>query len=212
MARFSNFAMSGMRGKIGNVVFSNWKGIDTAKMHQGIVSNPKTDAQVSNRSRFKLMSIIASLILPALRLTAKEVAKQQSEYNWFVSNNIASINVDGTAFAPPAFSQVPVGKGSCPFPEVNFSGFSTTGLTFGYDPILPSDFAAKKYVIVVIGFNSNGVDACYSISPILDGVTIPVMNWNKVIDSGSWNFLAAGYCFGKNQSIAQTELVEGMPI
>lgn len=81
-------------GKLGTSVFTTVKGTQIVRQHQPIVTNPSTNLQVAQRSRFKLVSQIAAsmadvIAIPRMGLT--------SSRNLFIKKNMPAIhgNVEG---------------------------------------------------------------------------------------------------------------------
>lgn len=81
-------------GKLGTSVFSTVKGTQIVRQHQPVVTNPSTNLQVAQRSRFKLVSQIAAsmadvIAIPRMGLT--------SSRNLFIKKNMPAIhgNVEG---------------------------------------------------------------------------------------------------------------------
>lgn len=88
MARVSNPLIGRSKNKVGNVVFSTWKGINVLKEKPASVANPRTDGQVRQRSAFATLVAIARQILPALQVSFRQMAVQMSAYNAFVKANL----------------------------------------------------------------------------------------------------------------------------
>lgn len=81
-------------GKLGTSVFTTVKGTQIVRQHQPIVTNPSTNLQVAQRSRFKLVSQLAAsmadvIAIPSMGLT--------SSRNLFIKKNMPAIhgNVEG---------------------------------------------------------------------------------------------------------------------
>jgi hypothetical protein len=88
MAKMNQGILGGLSGKIGNVVGSSWKGISVLKTLPLSVANPKTAAQVSNRTEFSNVVVFAVLILTGIiKPLLDRIAVKQSGYNLFVSLN-----------------------------------------------------------------------------------------------------------------------------
>lgn len=81
-------------GKLGTSVFTTVKGVQIVRQHQPVISNPSTNLQVAQRSRFKLVSQLAAsmadvIAMPRMGLT--------SSRNLFIKKNMPAIhgNVEG---------------------------------------------------------------------------------------------------------------------
>ena len=91
MATMKQGILGGLSGRVGNIVFSSWKGIAVAKSRPLSVANPQTAAQTEQRDRMSgivrdARILLASLIQPFWN----PFAQGQSGYNAFVSENIAA--------------------------------------------------------------------------------------------------------------------------
>lgn len=85
-------------GKVGNFVFVVRKGVQIVREYNDKVENPKSAAQVDQRSKFKLMSQLAAVFAPVIAMP--KVALQSSR-NRFVKENIGSVTVSaGVADIP----------------------------------------------------------------------------------------------------------------
>lgn len=92
--------LGGVKGKVGSVVGSSWKGIATLRALPLSVANPRTAAQVGNRERFSLIVELATLLLSAIIKPLNDrFASGMSGYNLFVQRCKAAFLADGT-FVP----------------------------------------------------------------------------------------------------------------
>lgn len=88
MARVSNPLIGKSRNKIGGVVFSTWKGINTLREKPATVANPRTPAQQAQRSAFTQMVAMGRAILGAIQIAFRQRAVQMSEFNAFMRLNL----------------------------------------------------------------------------------------------------------------------------
>lgn len=86
MARI-NSALGRLRGKIGDIVFAQHKGVQVAKLYQPNVTNPRTGQQQANRSKFTALLAQGRLLRPVAVLGFKEYAGRVSWLNRFMSTN-----------------------------------------------------------------------------------------------------------------------------
>lgn len=75
-------------GKLGTSVFTTVKGVQIVRQHQPVITNPSTNLQVAQRSRFKLVSQLAAsmadvIAMPRMGLT--------SSRNLFIKKNMPAI-------------------------------------------------------------------------------------------------------------------------
>lgn len=76
-----------LSGRQGNTVFAVRNGENIARKYQPIVSNPKSETQVANRARLKLISQLSAVMAPFIAMP-REGSK--SPRNLFVKKNFGS--------------------------------------------------------------------------------------------------------------------------
>jgi hypothetical protein len=85
-----------VRNAIGDVVFSGWKGINTARRKPLSVSQPNTAAQISIKERFAAGVIIAKIILTSiLKPLMDRHAVRMSAFNWWLQQNFDNLDSSG---------------------------------------------------------------------------------------------------------------------
>ena len=123
MATIKRGILGGFTGKVGSVIGSSWKGIETMRSMPISVLNPRTTAQINNRNRFKSVAFIASQMLTQLIKPLNDrFAQGMSGYNVFCSRNRNVFNAAGVFQG--ALMKLSVGKLS---PAVIASVDSATG-------------------------------------------------------------------------------------
>jgi hypothetical protein len=98
MARMYQGILGGLSGKIGNVVGSSWKGIPVLKTKPLSVANPKTTAQVAQRTAMTACTYYASAFNSSIiKPLWDRFASKMSGYNAFVQANIGEFTDKTTA-------------------------------------------------------------------------------------------------------------------
>lgn len=88
MAILKQGILGGVKGKVGSVVGSSWKGIATLRSLPLSVTNPRTAAQVGNRARFTGVVGLATVLLSAIIKPLNDrFASAMSGYNLFVQRS-----------------------------------------------------------------------------------------------------------------------------
>lgn len=87
MAVTQNTLIGRTRGRIGNVVFSQWKNLNIAKQKAESVANPRTGQQIANRLRFTALIALGKLLRPVLQFGFKEYAGTYTWMNKFMGVN-----------------------------------------------------------------------------------------------------------------------------
>ena len=104
MARIKQGILGGFSGKIANVVGTSWKGIAVIKSQPLSVANPKTAAQVAQRTK---LSTCVAMLQPILSEVIKPLndrfAGQMSGYNYVLQKSINAFSSTGSLTAPEEF-------------------------------------------------------------------------------------------------------------
>ncbi len=81
MGKINQGILGGFRGKVGNVVGGNWKGIDYMRVKPANVANPKTEGQVDQRSKFSTVLHFLQPIKDFIKIGYKNYAIKMTEFN-----------------------------------------------------------------------------------------------------------------------------------
>ena len=130
--------LGGFSGKVGTVVGASWKGISYMRSLPQHVKNPRTEGQVSQRSKFALVLNFLKPVTGFLRTGWKLYAHRQSPFNAATSYTLANaitgtypdyaidpskVLVSRGSLAPAAVaSATPVGGGTITFDWEDNSG------------------------------------------------------------------------------------------
>lgn len=151
MATFKQGILGGFSGKVGGVIGSSWKGIDTMRSQPSSVTNPRTNAQVANRSRFKSVSQLAAAMLTTIVKPLNDrFAQKMSGFNDFCQRNAGAFDSLGTFI--PGNLVLSKGKLSAPADlEQQVSPFTNVVMAFSTGLVGSFDAATDKVYAVVIG-------------------------------------------------------------
>ena len=151
MATFNQGILGGFSGKVGGVIGSSWKGINTMRSQPSSVTNPRTNAQVANRSRFKSVSQLAAAMLTTIVKPLNDrFAQKMSGFNDFCQRNAGAFDALGT-FIP---GNLILSKGKLSAPAglgQSISGFDEVDLNYFPDLSGSFDADSDKVYAVVIG-------------------------------------------------------------
>lgn len=142
--------LGGFSNKIGNIVGTSWKGIAVMKSLPLSVANPRTTAQVTQRSRFTTASKFGSILLADIvKPLWDRFAQEESGFNAFVQTNQAIMS-DGLIDSTDIFV-ISKGKMSAVEPTgANFTSPADT-IVITWPTTLPDQYAAatdRAYVVV----------------------------------------------------------------
>lgn len=117
-----------VRKSIGELTYSNWKGISTVRSKATEVANPRTFAQRIQRFRMKALAQLGSTALRSIRKGFFAQAVKKSEFNVFTSINM------------PKVSAAINGQITLLYPELMFSRGDRQGFDNLQAPVLnPTD-------------------------------------------------------------------------
>ena len=99
-------------GKVGNVVGGKWKGISYMRAKATSVSNPRTDGQMSQRSKFAIALAVLKPMTGFIRVGYKKYTNKQTAFNaamsYILNNSITGTYPDSSV----DMSKVLVSRGS----------------------------------------------------------------------------------------------------
>ena len=139
MSKYTKGYMGDQIGKLGPAVGARWKGRTVMRSYQKYVRNPRTEAQQLVRSRFRVLSKLASAFhsanLLGLRQSAVSAAMTEgnifSRLNWDkvtavspdeVSVNFSALSLSDGTLPEATFGAVDFGEGSHLHVEATLSG------------------------------------------------------------------------------------------
>jgi len=186
MATFKQGILGGFSGKVGGVIGSSWKGIDTMRSQPSSVTNPRTNAQVANRSRFKSVSQLAAAMLTTIVKPLNDrFAQKMSGFNDFCQRNASAFDALG-AFVP---ANLVLSRGKLSAPSTVAQETSSAVEVFvGFSPDLSGSFdaATDKVYAVVIGKNGDILGVSSGAFTRSDGeVAIPITEGRNATDPGT---------------------------
>lgn len=88
MGKISQGILGGFSGKVGNVIGGNWKGIDYMRVRPASVSNPQTEGQVDQRSKFSTVLGFLQPLRGFLKIGFRNYAIKMTEFNSAMSYNV----------------------------------------------------------------------------------------------------------------------------
>lgn len=186
MATFKQGILGGFSGKVGGVIGSSWKGIDTMRSQPSSVTNPRTNAQVANRARFKSISQLAAAMLTTIVKPLNDrFAQKMSGFNDFCQRNSNAFDANG--FLIPDSLILSRGKLSAPAElEQQVSDYTHATVDYLAAPTGSFDSATDKVYAVVIGKNGDVFGISSGSATRSNGsVVIPTMAGRTAEDPGT---------------------------
>ena len=88
MGKISQGVLGGFSGKVGNIVGGTWKGIDYMRIKPANVSNPRTQGQLDQRSKFSTVLRFLQPLTDFLKVGFKLYAIKMTQFNSAMSYNL----------------------------------------------------------------------------------------------------------------------------
>ena len=96
--------LGGFSGKVANVVGTSWKGIAVVKSQPLSVANPKTAAQVAQRTKLAAcVKILQPILSEVIKPLNDRFAGQMSGYNYALQKSIEAFDASGNLATPENF-------------------------------------------------------------------------------------------------------------
>lgn len=153
MGKIKRGILGGFVGKVGNVVGSSWKGIETMRALPISVLNPRTTAQVGNRTRFGSLSTLAAAMLTTIVKPLNDrFASGMSGYNAFTARNKTAFTDDGIFV--PANLVLSTGKlGDTDITSITHVDATLVQVEWDATPVGSYQMLTDKAYIAVVGAN-----------------------------------------------------------
>ena len=88
MGKINQGILGGFSGQVGNVIGANWKGIDYMRIKPANVANPRTEAQVDQRSKFSTVLQFLQPLKGFIKVGFRGYAIKMTEFNSAMSYNL----------------------------------------------------------------------------------------------------------------------------
>ena len=175
MARIKQGILGGFSGKIANVVGTSWKGIAVIKSQPLSVANPKTAAQVAQRT--KLSSCVA-MLQPILSGVIKPLndrfAGQMSGYNYSLQKSIAAFGADGRLAYPSEF-KISRATAKAQLIDGVSADLATNKVTATWTSDAGTGYALETDKMFFVVFNENTGEIGYSANAVRANQTAKVV-------------------------------------
>lgn len=162
MSIVQNVLIGRSKNKIGNAVFTTWKGKNVLKSKPLTVENPRTDKQLMRRSAMTQIVGMYRQVAGMVSLGWKQLAIGKSEYNAFVSFNL----LNGFDYStPPTATLIPdqllLSKGTIAPTSISTvtssNGSPSVTVTWPTSATLPGQAVSDKALILCINPTTDGI-------------------------------------------------------
>lgn len=137
-------------GRVGGVVYSNYRGEQVVRTYQPKVNNPSTKKQVEQRAKFKLVSQVSATFGKELKLSFIPNVQKESNRNAFVKAMLKKTTYERNQASLPIEEIVLTNSRVPAVTDINASGGQVSGTLVG-------DWSENARVrLVLIGYNDGG--------------------------------------------------------
>lgn len=137
-------------GRVGGVVYSNYRGEQIVRSYQPKVYNPNTKKQVSQRAKFKLVAQVGASLGKEIKMSFVPNVAKESSRNAFAKAMLKKTLYDGNTATLPIEEIVLTNSHVSGFSTIEAQGGSINGA------ITEQFGAATKVRIVQIAYNEGG--------------------------------------------------------
>lgn len=142
--------LGGFSGKVGNIVGASWKGIAYIRSLPASVHNPRSEKQVTQRSKFSLIGRLLKMLNPILKVGFKSVAGSgKSTFSAAMAYNIANAVIGEYPDFAIDYPNLMIAAGSL-YPANSASAACEAGnLNFVWDNAVMNNAKATDRVMVI---------------------------------------------------------------
>lgn len=161
MGRISQGILGGFSGRVGTVVGSNWKTVHYMRALAVSVSNPRTDRQQHQRTKFGMSVSFLKAINPYIRIGYKSYTQRQTPFNAAMSYIIRNaVKGEGLNLSID-YAKVLVSRGSL-MPVFNAQSIVEDGkVTFTWTDNSGMGDAVETDVAMPLAYNKDKGEAVY---------------------------------------------------
>lgn len=164
MGKISQGVYGGFSGKLGNLIGGSWKGIAYMRVKPANVSNPRTEGQVNQRTKFTGALQFLQPLKDFIKVGFKGSANKMSEFNSAMSYTLSNAM---TGVAPDFivdYSKALLSRGSLPGalnPLASSTVVGSVVVTWDDNTLNGSASATDKSMIAL--YNPNKAEAIYTL-------------------------------------------------
>lgn len=155
--------LGGFSGKVGTVIGSSWKGKSCMRSIAQNVKNPRTEAQMAQRMRFKATTDFLSSMLPFIHEGYKNHAKKMTEYNaaqsYLLDNAVTGeypdIGLD--------YERVKVSRGKLPVASSASVTSDSGSISFSWEDNSDMPGASPDDIAMAIVYDTEANEAFYTV-------------------------------------------------
>lgn len=174
MGKIKQGILGGFSGKVASVVGTSWKGIAVVKSQPLSVSNPRTAAQVAQRT--KMASCVAALkpiLADVIKPLNDRFAGRMSGYNYALQESIKAFNNVGTMANPENF-RISRSSGKAQLIDAIAAEIRISKVSASWDPDAGGGYALASDKMFMVGINQRTGQIAYNTSAVRDDCSASV--------------------------------------
>jgi len=168
MGTFKQGIFGGFSGGVGNVIGGSWKGINYMRVHTK-PTNPNSDKQVNQRTKFTLVLSFLKPLTPFLRVGYKLFTAKQTAFNAAMSQVLLNAVVGETPDSVIDFTSVQVSRGTLTPAQGAAATYENGEISISWTDNSSANMANATDKALVVVYNDTKTDAVYEVA----GVTRP---------------------------------------
>lgn len=150
MGRIKKGILGGFSGKVGSVVGASWKSIDYIRSLPASVRNPRTPAQVDQRSKFATVIKFLTKFTPILNIGFRNFANNQTAINAAMSYHIHNAVIGQDGEYEIDYEKVMISRGPLYKPLLCEAMIDNGEIAIGWDPKPLANGSSDDYAIVLL--------------------------------------------------------------
>jgi len=156
----SNSIFGNISGKVGDVVYSSWKGIPYVRKRPLRISNPRTAGQLEQRAKFAAIIKFLKPLTPFIRVGFKSKNAKMSAHNSALSYNLANAIMGAYPDYAIDYSKVLISRGNIRAalsPSIRLISNCEIEFSWVYNPRDYNAYSDDKAVLVVYNYTKHEV-------------------------------------------------------
>ena len=163
-------------GKVGPVVGSNWRGINTVRARPKRSKKDPTQQQTEQRDKFKLAATFAKGFAPLSAVTFADGINKQTGYNKVMAHSIKSAITGVWPAYQLDYSHVLVGRGSLPNVQAPAAAAGAAGIvSWHWTPLIMGKANVNDTAVLVVYCEALGMGA-YTTTGAVRGASAGSLN------------------------------------
>jgi hypothetical protein len=178
MGKIDQGILGGFSGKVGSVVGGSWKGINYMRVHTK-PTNPNSDKQVNQRTKFTLVLSFLKPLTPFLRVGYKLFTAKQTAFNAAMSQVLLNAVIGEAPDSVIDFTSVQVSRGTLAPAQGAATNYASGEISISWTDNSNANIANATDKALVVVYNAIKGEAIYETagstrSAALQTISLPI--------------------------------------